>query len=99
MPPSPTWLAGRANVARFFTNRMLQAVLEKRFRATPIDANGRTGAGFYRLDDDGEGAFLALQVLEAKDGRIRIIDHFTSASAHAAFFAGGLARTLAATPG
>jgi RNA polymerase sigma-70 factor, ECF subfamily len=97
MPPSPTWFAGRAHVERFFTNRMLQAVREKRFRA--VEANGRTGAGFYRLDDHGEGIFLALQVLEIKDGRIRIIDHFTSASAHVAFFAGGLARTLVATPG
>ena len=94
MPPSPTWIAGRADVARFFANRVRQAV-----RATLVDANGRTGAGFYRLGDDGEGAFFALQVLEAKDGRIRVIDHFMTASSHAAFFAGGLARTLAATPG
>jgi hypothetical protein len=40
------------------------------------------------------GTFFALQVLEAKDGRIRVIDHFMTASSHAAFFAGGLARTL-----
>jgi hypothetical protein len=70
---------------------------EHRFRTALVDANGRTGTGFYRLDDGGEGAFFALHVLEAKDGRIRIIDHFTSASSLAAFFAGGLARTLAAT--
>ena len=99
MPPSPTWIAGRADVARFFTNRVMQAVREHRFRAALVDANGRTGAGFYRLGDDGEGAFFALQVLEAKDGRIRVIDHFMTASSHAAFFAGGLARTLAATRG
>jgi RNA polymerase sigma-70 factor (ECF subfamily) len=90
MPPSPTWIAGRADVARFFTKRVTQAV-----RTTLVDANGRTGAGFYRLGDDGEGVFFALQVLEAKDGRIRVIDHFMTASSHAAFFAGGLARTLA----
>jgi len=93
MPPSPTWIAGRADVARFFANRVRQAV-----RAALVDANGRTGAGFYRLDDDGKGAFFALQVFEAKDGRIRVIDHFMTASSHTAFFAGGLARTLAATP-
>jgi hypothetical protein len=56
-------------------------------------------AGFYRLGDDGAGVFFALQVLEARDGRVRVIDHFMTASAHAAFFAGGLARTLAAAPG
>jgi hypothetical protein len=39
-------------------------------------------------------ALFALQVLEAKDGRIRVIDHFMSAPSHAALFASGLARTL-----
>jgi RNA polymerase sigma-70 factor, ECF subfamily len=94
MPPSPTWIAGRADVARFFTNRVTQAV-----RGALVDANGRAGAGFYRVGEDGEGTFFALQALEAKDGRIRVIDHFMAASAHAAFFAGGLPRTLAAMPG
>jgi hypothetical protein len=67
---------------------MIQAIREKRFRASVVDANGRAGVGFYRLGDDGVGTFLALQVLEAKDGRIRVIDHFTSAGSHAAFFRG-----------
>jgi RNA polymerase sigma-70 factor, ECF subfamily len=99
MPPSPTWIAGRADVALFFANRVIPAAREGRFRAAVVDANGRPGAGFYRLGDDGEGAFMALQVLELEDGRIRVIDHFMNASAHAAFFAAGLSRTLAATPG
>jgi RNA polymerase sigma-70 factor, ECF subfamily len=99
MPPSPTWIAGCADVARFFTNRVMQALDEHRFRAVLVDANGGTGVGFYRRGDDGEGAFFALQTLEGKDGRIRVIDHFMSASALAAFFAGGLARTLTVTPG
>jgi RNA polymerase sigma-70 factor, ECF subfamily len=98
MPPRPTWIAGRVDVARFFTNRVTQAVREHRFRTALIDVNGGTGAGFYRLDDDGQGTFFALQVLELEDGRIRVIDHFMSASSHAAFFAGGLARTLAVPP-
>jgi RNA polymerase sigma-70 factor (ECF subfamily) len=92
MPPSPTWIAGRADVVRFFTNRMMEALRERRFRGAVVDANGRAGAGFYRLGDDGECPFIALQTLETKDGRIRVIDHFMSASAHAAFFASGLAR-------
>jgi RNA polymerase sigma-70 factor (ECF subfamily) len=99
MPPSPTWFAGRDDVARFFTNRLTQDLREHRYRTAVIDANGRAGAGFYRLGDDGEAAFFALQVLEAKGERIRVIDHFRSASSLAAFFASGLARTLAATPG
>jgi RNA polymerase sigma-70 factor (ECF subfamily) len=99
MPPSPTWIAGRADVARFFTKRLSQALREHRFRTVVVEVNGRAGAGFYRLGDDGEGAFFALQVLEAKDGRIRIIDHFTNPISLAAFFAGGLPPTLAATSG
>jgi RNA polymerase sigma-70 factor (ECF subfamily) len=89
MPPSRTWIAGRADVARFFAKRASQGV-----RATVVEANGGIGAGFYRLGDNGEWAFIALQVLETKDGRIRVIDHFMSASGQAAFFASGLARTL-----
>ncbi len=50
MPPSPTWIAGRADVARFFTNRVVQAV-----RTALVDANGRTGAGFYALAATGRG--------------------------------------------
>jgi RNA polymerase sigma-70 factor, ECF subfamily len=99
MPPSPTWIAGRADVARFFTNRVMQAVREHRFRTALVEANGTTAAGFYRLGDGGEAPFFALQVLQAQDGRIRVIDHFMTASSHAAFFAEGLARTLAVTPG
>ena len=98
MPPSPTWLRGRADVARFFTNRVQHAVEEHRFRTALVEANGATSAGFYRRSDEGQLIFFALQVLAAKDGRIRVIDHFMSASAHAAFFAGGLPRTLRAVP-
>jgi RNA polymerase sigma-70 factor, ECF subfamily len=94
MPPSPTWIAGRTDVARFFVNRTLQDLRDDRFRTALVEANGTVGAGLYRVGDDGHGALFALQVLEAKDGRIRVIDHFMSASSHAAFFAGGLARTV-----
>jgi RNA polymerase sigma-70 factor (ECF subfamily) len=99
MPPSPTWVAGKPDVARFYTNRVLQTVRDHRFRTVLVEANGTVGAGFYRLGDDGQGTFFALQVLEAKNGRIHVIDHFMTASSHEPFFAGGLARTIAATPG
>ena len=99
MPPRPTWIAGRSDVARFYTNRVLQAVRDHRFRTVLVEANGMVGGGFYRLGDDGEGTFFALQVLEAKDGRVHVIDHFMTASSHEAFCAGGLARTIAAAPG
>jgi RNA polymerase sigma-70 factor (ECF subfamily) len=96
MPPSPTWIAGRADVARFFTNRVTDAVREHRFRTALLEVNGGVGAGFYRIEDDGNAVFFALQVLEANEHRIRVIDHFMTASSHAAFFAGGLPRTIAA---
>jgi RNA polymerase sigma-70 factor (ECF subfamily) len=96
MPPSPTWIAGRADVVRFFMNRVLQAVRARRFRVTLVPANGSFGAGFYRPGDDGSWSFFALQVIEAKDSRISFIDHFMTASSHAAFFAGGLARRMTA---
>ena len=98
MPPSPTWIAGRADVARFFTNRVTQALGEHGVRTVLVDANGRPGAGFYRLDAAGKGTFFALQVLEAKNGRIRVVDHFMTASSHAAFFASGLSRTRPPAP-
>jgi RNA polymerase sigma-70 factor, ECF subfamily len=92
MPPSPTWVSGRDAVARFFAHRVTQAVHERRFRAEVVGANGRTSGGFYRLGEDGTFAFFALQALEAKDGRVRVIDHFMTPSSHAAFFAEGLER-------
>jgi RNA polymerase sigma-70 factor (ECF subfamily) len=98
MPPSPTWIAGLAGVTRFYTNRVLLAVRERRFRTVLVEVNGGLGAGFYRIGEDGEATFFALQVLETKDGRIRVIDHFMAASAHAAFFAGGLSRSLPRAP-
>jgi RNA polymerase sigma-70 factor (ECF subfamily) len=98
MPPSPTWVTGRADVTRFFANRVMQGLREHGVRTVLVEANGQAGAGFYRLGDNGEGAFFALQVLEGNDGRIRVIDHFMTASSHAAFFAGGLSRTLPPAP-
>lgn len=94
MPPSPTWIAGRADVVRFFVNRVTQQVREHRFRSVTVAANGGVGAGFYRLVDGEEAVFFALQLLEAKEGRIHRIDHFMSASAHAPFFASGLPRSI-----
>ncbi len=83
------------------SNRVLEAVRERRFRTTLVEANGTLRAAFYRLGNGGNGGnggmtLFALQILEAKDRRIRVVDHFTTASSHDAFFAEGLARTIAA---
>jgi len=94
MPPSPTWISGRAAVMRFFMNRVEQAAREHRFRAVVAGANGADSVAFYRREEGGPARFFALQVLETKDERIRVIDHFMSKSAHAAFFDSGLPRAL-----
>lgn len=97
MPPRPTWIQGRADVARFFANRVAQAVREYRFRTVLLGANGGAAAGFYRLESgESTATFFALQVLEARCGRIHTIDHFMSPASHAPFFAAGLERTIGA---
>lgn len=96
MPPRPTWIRGRVDVARFFANRVTEAVRDHRFRTVLLGANGQTAAGFYRVDGERSSiaTFFALQVLDATDGRIHAIDHFMSATSHAPFFAAGLERTV-----
>lgn len=96
MPPSPTWIAGRGKVARFFSQRVTRQLQERRFRTVRLEANAREALGFYRLSEEGERLFFALQVLETQDGQIRVIDHFMSAASHVAFFANGLAPRLSA---
>jgi RNA polymerase sigma-70 factor, ECF subfamily len=96
MPPHPTWLAGRDATMRFFRNRVREALAAHLFRTVLLDANGAPAVGFYRVREDGEAHFFALQVLEIERDRIRAIDHFMSASAHRAFFASGLKATIIA---
>lgn len=98
MPPRPTLIVGRADVRRFFINRVLQAVNEHRFRTQLVEANGTVAAGFYHPNAAGDWSFFALQVMETLDGRIHAIDHFMSASSHRAFFDSGLPRTIAVAP-
>ena len=68
MPPSPTWIAGRADVARFFTNRVRQAVLEHRFRTVLVEANGRTGAGSTASVMTGRGPSSRSRSLRRRTG-------------------------------
>ena len=89
MPPSPTWLAGRDAVHRFLAARPMGQL-----RARLIEANGRLGVGFYREGEVGQWVFFSLQVIETKDGLIRVMDHFTAPAALAAFFASGVPRAL-----
>lgn len=94
MPPVPTWIAGRANVVRFFERRVRQALAADEFRVALVPANGDLAVGFYRKGPDERARFFALQILGARDGLVTTIDHFMSASSHAAFFAAGLVHEL-----
>ena len=96
MPPVPTWISGGSAVARFLTQRVEAALQAQRFRAVPLGVCGTPGVGFYRVGDDGLAQFFALHLLATRAGCISAIDHFMASSAHAAFFAEGLARTIPA---
>jgi RNA polymerase sigma-70 factor (ECF subfamily) len=96
MPPIPLWLAGRAAVAHFFTQRVHPTLAARPFRASVVEVSGNPALAFYRIHDDGQAHFSALHTLALKDGQIAVIDHFLAKSGHSAFFATGLAPTIQA---
>jgi len=96
MPPVPTWISGGKAVARFLTGRVKDALQAQLFRVIPLEVCGTLGVGFYRVGDHARAHFFALHVVKAEAGRISRIEHFMAESAHAAFFAEGLARTIPA---
>lgn len=61
-----------------------------------VEACGQPAVGYYRVREDGQAHFHGIDMLEPRDGRIAVIDHFMSKSAHTAFFAEGLPRTIPA---
>lgn len=99
MPPSPTWIARRADVVRFFLNRVRRTVEEGRLRTRLLEANGRPTVAFYRRDDGAAHRLFALHVLEIAEGGIVAIDHFMAARALAPFVAAGLPETFAPVAG
>ena len=94
MPPVPTWVSGGDAVARFFTKRVKLALESQLFRVVPLEVCGSLGVGFYRVHDDGQARFFARHVLETRAGRISVIEHCMSKSAHAAVFADALAPVI-----
>jgi RNA polymerase sigma-70 factor, ECF subfamily len=70
MPPSPTWVAGRA------ANEVFYRIMFARWRVgqvavTPLGANGQPGFAFHR-----DGAVRAIEVVEVRDGAIWRMHHF-----------------------
>lgn len=95
MPPIPRWLAGSADVGLFFRIHVHGSLQLRPSRAAFVEANGALGVAFYRVREDGQAHFFAVQLFELSDGRIRVIDHFMSKSSLVAFVAEGLATTIA----
>jgi RNA polymerase sigma-70 factor, ECF subfamily len=70
MPPSPTWVAGRA------ANEVFYRIMFARWRVgqvavTPLGANGQPGFAFHR-----DGMVRAIEVVELRDGAILRMHHF-----------------------
>lgn len=75
MPPSPTWIAGRAAHAVFFGQRF--AAQQGARRMIRTSANGQPAFACYRADAmDGPATLYAIQVLAGRDGLVASIDHF-----------------------
>jgi len=70
MPPSPTWIAGRADNEQFY-RRMFSGWAAGDVRVVPIGVNGGIGFEFHR-----GGVLRAIEAVEVRDGRIYRMHHF-----------------------
>jgi len=70
MPPSPTWIAGRA-ANEIFYRRMFRSFAPGLASVVPIGANGQRGFVFSR-----GGVARAIEIVEVRDGRIARMHHF-----------------------
>jgi RNA polymerase sigma-70 factor (ECF subfamily) len=81
MPPSPTWVAGRADNVEFY-RRMFARWGDAAIRAVSIGVNGGAGFEFHR-----DGAVRAIEAVEVRDGRIFRMHHFMQPQVIALFTA------------
>lgn len=70
MPPSPTWIAGRAPNEAFY-RAMFTRWRPGEATVAPLGANGQPGFAFAR-----DGIVRAIEVVEVRDGRIFRMHHF-----------------------
>jgi RNA polymerase sigma-70 factor, ECF subfamily len=75
MPPSPTWVHGRAANAVFYRD-MFARNGPGAFRFVRTAANGQPALAFYRPTPEGPHALRAIELLETRDGGLRSIHHF-----------------------
>ena len=74
MPPSPTWIAGRA-ANQVFYRKMFASWRRGDVAVVPLGANGAPGFAFWR-----GGVCRAIEVVEVRDGLIARMHHFMQAS-------------------
>jgi RNA polymerase sigma-70 factor (ECF subfamily) len=96
MPPSPTWIDGRADNTAFY-EFMFAAQRPRTFFATETAANGQTAFAFYRTSaDDDPYRLRAIQLVTLRDGKVTNIDHFMLPELATAF---GLPREIPRSAG
>lgn len=76
MPPFPVWVTGAAAIGRFLAHRIRSHPAAPRYDARPTEANGRPGFLMTRAIGDEAPRPFAVQVLETRDGKIAVVDHF-----------------------
>jgi hypothetical protein len=79
MPPSPTWIAGRA-ANEVFYRRMFSGWEPGSVSVVPLGANGQQGFAFFRGRE-----LRAIEVAELRDGRIARMHHFMQPAIRALF--------------
>jgi RNA polymerase sigma-70 factor (ECF subfamily) len=82
MPPSPTWIAGRADNIEFY-RRMFSRWDGLAIRAAPTGVNGGLGCEFHR-----DGVLRAIEAVEVAGDRILRMHHFMQPGVVALFARG-----------
>ncbi len=86
MPPSPSWYAGRENIAKFAANTvfayegMFSGFASGRWKLLPVRANGQPSAAVYQRMDAGIYQPFGIHVLTCAQGQIAQISCFIDPS-------------------
>jgi RNA polymerase sigma-70 factor (ECF subfamily) len=86
MPPTPSWYAGRENVAALVSRTIFGGQAAGRWRLLPTWTNGQPGFGLYRLnEEDGIYSGYGIQVVTWDADRIADITTFRNPALLEAF--------------
>jgi RNA polymerase sigma-70 factor (TIGR02960 family) len=81
MPPLPAWFGGRADVERFFVQRMWATP----WRLVPARANGQLAFACYQGRADGSFGLSAINVVTLRGGRVAELTGFLDPAVHRRF--------------